>query len=110
MRVILSIEKKQQIPYKIIEGRREYSALHNALNKKLISDVANQHKVLIVVILADASNCYNRIAYPITSLICQSFGVEIEYAMLLFKTIQILKIFLKLSFQLLSSYYTGSKE
>ena len=38
------------------------------------------------------------------------FGVEIEYAMLLFRTIQILKIFLRTSFRLLSSYYTSSKE
>ena len=85
-RVILSIEKNQQILCEIIGVRRGHSTLHVALNKKLISDVANQQKVLIIVILADATNCYDRITYPITSLACQSFRIELECAMLLFST------------------------
>ena len=40
-RVILSIEKNQQILYEIIGGRRGHSALYITLNKKLISDIEN---------------------------------------------------------------------
>ena len=69
-RVILLIEKKQQISYEIIGGRRGYSALHIALNKKLVSDIANQYKAPIVVISLDTTNYYNKIAHPITSLTC----------------------------------------
>lgn len=40
-----------------------------ALNKKLVSDIANQSKESIVIISANTTNCSNRIAYPFASLL-----------------------------------------
>ena len=42
--------------------------MYLALNKKLIADIANVRKRPIVAIYADATNCYNRVAYSFASL------------------------------------------
>ena len=41
MRLILSLKYKKDMPYEIIGRRRGYSAIYIALNKKLVSDIAN---------------------------------------------------------------------
>ena len=108
-RVVLTIEKKQLIPYEIIEGRYEHLAIYVALNKKLVSDVANQQKELTVIISANAANYYDRIPYPIIDLLYWSFSLGLEYVILLFRIIQTLNIFSRTSFSLLNSFYTSSK-
>ena len=65
-----SLERTNSIPYKIIGGRRGQLLIYVALNKKLVSDIANQSKKPTVVVLADISNCYDWIAYLIASLTC----------------------------------------
>ena len=89
-----SLKINKQIPYEIIGDRRGYSAIHITLNKKLVSDIANQSKKSTVIILVDATSCYNHITHSIVSLVCQYFRLSLEYVLLLFRTIQIIKIFL----------------
>ena len=106
-KLMLFLEDKEVIPYKIIGERRGYLAIYIALNKKLVSDMENQVKKLMVVISADASNCYDCIVYSFVSMACQHFGLSLEYILLLFGTIQTLKMFLRTSYRISSSYYTG---
>lgn len=81
------IEKMKLILHKIIGGRRGHSTIHIALNKKLVSDIANHKKIPIVIFLENATNCYDRIAHQIDSQLYQSFGLGIEYVLLLFRNI-----------------------
>ena len=57
-------------------------------------------KELTVVMSADTAHFYYRIAHHVTDLSFQSFGIGLEYVMLLFGTIQSLKIFLRSKFGL----------
>ena len=66
-RTLPLLEANRSIPYEIIGGRRGQSSLHIALNKKLVYDISNQQKQPMVVISANVSNCYDRIAHPIAS-------------------------------------------
>ena len=63
----------------------------------------------MVVVSADATNYYDWIAHLIASMVCQHFSLSLEYLLILFGTIQTLKIFLRTSFSLLLSYYTETK-
>ena len=58
-RILLVLEKNNLIPAEILGGRWSQSAIHVALNKKLIADIANQIKTPIIVISADTTNCYD---------------------------------------------------
>ena len=110
MRLIPSLEYKKAIPYKIIGEKRDYLAIYIALNKKLVSDIVNQVKIPTIVISADATSCYNQIAHPIASISYQYFKLNLEYLLLFFGTIQLLKIFLRISFEVSSKFYTRIKE
>ena len=77
-----------------------------ALNKKLITDIANQAKSLSIVVSADATDCYDRVAYPFTSLTAQHFGVQINYILVLLKAIQNMTIHIQTAYEVLSSAYS----
>ena len=62
-----TLEVDKVIPQKIIDNKRSEVAIHLALNKKLIADLANIRKVLIATICTNTTNCYNRVAYLYTS-------------------------------------------
>ena len=108
-RVLPKLKANRVIPYEVISGRKGHSSLHVALNKKLVCDIENQIKRPMVVILADMTNCYNYIAYPVASLSNQHFGVQLEYLLVLFSIIQIIKMLLRTNFRMSSSFYIGSK-
>ena len=74
-RILPVLEKDDLIPLDILGGRRSQSTLHIVLNKKLIADISNQVKALWIIILADATNCYDRVAHPFVSLTAQHFRV-----------------------------------
>ena len=64
-------------------------------------------KRLIIIIYVDATNYYNRVAYPFASLNVQYFGLEVSYLLVLFRIIQIIKIFLCASFRVSNRFYSG---
>jgi hypothetical protein len=45
------------------------------LSKTLFYDITRQARVPAAIVPVDASNCYNRLAHAMASLIFQSFGV-----------------------------------
>ena len=74
-RIILMIEERNDISYEIVEGKRSQSAMHIEIDKKLIANIAHQAKTLYAIVSADVSNCFDRVAYPISAIICWHFGL-----------------------------------
>ena len=67
-RIILVLEEISGIPHEIIGRRRMQSAMHLALNKKLLPDIANVWKRSIVTICTDVTNYYDRVTHLFVSL------------------------------------------
>jgi len=107
-RILPALEKEGLIPQEIMGGRRSQSTTHVALNKKLIADIANQVKAPSIVISADATNCYDRVAHPFASLTAQHFGVQTCYIVLLLKAIQRMNMHLQTSFGTSKTSYSGT--
>ena len=76
------------------------------IDKKLISDMANMWKRPIVIIHIDATNYYNRVAYLFASLYAQYFGLEVSNLLVLFRTMQMMRIFLCASFGTSGNFYS----
>ena len=108
-RLIPNLEAMNVIPGKVIGGRRSQAATHLALDKKLIADIANVQKLPMISICADAMNCYERVAYPFTSIYAQYFRLELPYHLILFRAIQLMKIFLRTSFGISMISYSGDE-
>ena len=58
-RILPALESKNLISIEVIGSRRSQSTIYMALNKKLITNVANQAKSSLVIVSADITNCYN---------------------------------------------------
>ena len=104
-RMIPVLEEKSMISHKIIGGRQIELATHLVLNKKLLVDMSNVQKRLMVITHIDVTNCYNRVTYPFVSLCAQYFMLEISYLLVLFRIIQIMKMFLCTSFSVFNRFY-----
>ena len=76
------------IPREIIGGRRGISVTQVALNKKLQADIANQNKLPSIIVSADTSNCFDRVAQLTAGMICQHFGLPLDFVITFFDTIQ----------------------
>ena len=96
VRLLPILESQRIIPYEIIGGRREQAVHHIALNKTLIADCGNIIKMPIIMISADVINCFDCIAYFFASLTCHHFSLQLEYIIVLFISIQIVKIKIKM--------------
>ena len=107
-RLMPRIEADNAIPMEVIGGRRSQAATHLALNKKLIADIANVRKRPTATICADATNCYDRVAHPFASLCAQYFGLELTCLTMLFRAIQSMKMFLRTSHGISTTYYSDT--
>ena len=107
-RALLKIKLLNFVSYKVIGGRRGQPSIHIALNKKLAHDRENQQKRPIVVASADATKCCNMIVNHMLSLSCQHFELQLECLFTLFGTVQTIKMFLQISFRVLTTFCTGS--
>ena len=63
--LMLTLEEENEISIEIIRGSRTQAATYLALNKKLISDIANVKKLLTATTCEDATN-YLRVCVQIT--------------------------------------------
>jgi hypothetical protein len=106
-RLMPNIEAMNAIPMEVIGGGRSQVATHLALDKKLISDIANMRKLSMITICADATNYYDRVTHPFASLYAQYFELDLSYLVVLFRAIQSMKIFLRTAFGVSENYYSG---
>ena len=104
-RMIPRIENENLIPREIIGGRTYQLAIHIVVDKKLITDIANQFKTLHVIISVDASNCFDRVTYPISTIICKHFGLPMEYILTFFSMIQDMQMHLLTACRISENYY-----
>ena len=97
-RILLALEKYNLIPMEIVDGRKSPDVIHVAINKKLISDISDQVKILSLVTSANATNFYDIVAHSFASLTAQHFGVKICYIIVLLQEIQSMVMFHQISF------------
>jgi len=117
LRAILLMEADFNATNKIIYGNRmmENARRHNlmpeeifsernrmaddgTLSKTLFCDLARQARAPAAIASVDASNCYDRIAHAMASLVFQAFGVPIAAAESMLGTIENMKFFLRTGF------------
>ena len=89
-----SLEHRNEIPHEIIGGRRGQLAYYIALNKILISDNRNIRKKPTIIISTDAANWFDRMVHYFALLVYYHFGLQIEYIIILFLSIQSIKMYL----------------
>lgn len=105
-----NLEASSSVPHEVIGSYCSLSATHLALYKKLISDINNIHKLTFVNMCSDTTNCYYFIAHPFVRMCGQYFGLKLCYLIVLFQSIQNIKIFLFTEFILSSTFYTRNNE
>jgi hypothetical protein len=89
-----------------IFSKKNRMADNGTLCKTLFYDITRQSRVLAAIALVDASNCYNRIAHTIASLIFQAFGVPLTAVKTMLGASENMKFFLRTGFGD-STTYTG---
>jgi hypothetical protein len=72
-RMMKNVCKYNQMPEEIFSEKNRM-ADDGTLCKTLFYDITRQARVLSAITLVDASNCYDRIAHAIASLVFQAFG------------------------------------
>ena len=78
------------------------------VNKKLITNISNQSKIPYAIILADASNYFDRVTHLILALSCMHFGLKENYIQTFFEMIQNMKMYLLTTHGLSDTYYMDS--
>ncbi len=81
-----------------IYSKKKRMADNGTLPKTLFFDTVQQSRVSATIASVDASNCYDRIAHAIASLIFQSFGVPKSAIGSMLKGIEDMKFFLRPGF------------
>jgi hypothetical protein len=81
-----------------IFSKKNRMADDGGLAKTLFYDIVHQTCSAAAIALVDTSNCYNRIAHAMASLIFQSFGVKSTIVSAMLKTIQEMKYFLQTAY------------
>ena len=107
-RLMPNLETHHLIPDAIIGARRGKSAIHSGLYRQFLLDIANMRCKPSAIIRADATNCFDRISYPFSSLTCQYFGLHLPYILTLLSTIQSMEMHVRTSFGISAEFYAGS--
>ena len=105
--LILLLEEYNMIPREIIGGWRGMAAIQIAINKKLQVYIVNQNKLLSIIISTDALNYFDRVAHPTVGMICQYFGLPINFVTTFFNTIQNIQMYLMIAYGLSNNFYSG---
>ena len=90
-RLTPNLEEINTIPEEIIEDRRSQASTHLVLDKKLILDVANAQKLLMILIYADATNYYHRVVYHFLSICIHYFRLELSFLIMLLRIVLIVQ-------------------
>jgi hypothetical protein len=81
-----------------IYSKKNWMVDDGTFTKTLFFDIARQARASAAIASVDASNCYDRIAHAIASLVFQAFGVpELAIGSML-GTIESMKFFLRTGF------------
>ncbi len=97
VRMLDKVWKYELIPEEIF-SKENRTANDGGLAKMLFYNIVCQACSAAAIALVDASNCYDRIAHAMASLIFQSFGVESTAVLAMLKTIQGMKFFMQTAY------------
>jgi hypothetical protein len=103
VRMLQNAWNHNQMPEEIF-SKNNLMADDGMLCKTLFFDIARQARVAAAIALADASNCYNRIAHAMALLIFQAFGVPTTAVELMLRVIENMKFFLRTGFRELALF------
>ncbi|KAL9190098.1 hypothetical protein ACHAXT_007309 [Thalassiosira profunda] len=96
-RMMETVREHKLMPDEIFSERGR-TADDGSLTKTLFYDVTRQARVPAAIASVDASNCYDRIAHAIASLVSQAFGVPANAMQSMLGAIQDMKFFLRTGF------------
>ncbi len=105
-RMMKNVRRFNRMPEEIFSEKNRM-ADDGTLCKTLFYDIMRQARVPAAIASVDASNCYNRIAHAIASLVFQAFGVPATAIKTMLSTIENIKIFLRTGFGNSTSYARG---
>jgi hypothetical protein len=97
VRMLEEAWKHKLLPEEIFSEKNRMSD-NGRLAKTLFYNIVQQLGVPAAIAFVDASNCYDRIAHAMASLIFQSFGIEDTAITAMLEMIQEMKIFLRTAF------------
>ncbi len=90
-----------------IFSKKNHMADNGTLCKTLFYNIARQAHLPAAIALVDASNCYDRIAHAMASLIFQAFGVPTSAVESILGAIKNMKFFLHTGFGDSASFVGG---
>ncbi len=96
-RMMKNVRKYNQMPEEIF-SKKNKMANDGTLCKTLFYDITRQARVPSAITSVDASNCFDRIAHAIASLVFQAFGVPTTAIETMLSTIENMKFFLRTGF------------
>jgi hypothetical protein len=96
-RMIQMARRHHLIPEEIF-SKKNRMADDGTLCKTLFYDITRQARVPAAIASVDASNCYDRIAHAMASLIFQAFGVPLKAVETMLGAIENMKFFLRTGF------------
>jgi hypothetical protein len=88
-------------------SKKNCMADDGTLTKTLFYDVTRQARVPVAIASVGASNCYDRIAHEMASLVFQAFGVPASAIDSMLSTIENMKFFLRTGFGNLTKFAGG---
>jgi hypothetical protein len=91
---MLNEARKYKLILEEILSEKNWMADDGGLEKTLFYNIVRQTRSPAAIASVNASNCYDRIAHAMASLIFQSFGVEDTAVAAMLETIQEMKFFL----------------
>ena len=74
----------------------------------MIANIASQIELLYTIISTNVSNYFDWVAYPFSGLTYLHFGLSPNYVKIFFQTIEEIKMYLMILYEVLKLYYTGS--
>ena len=90
-----------------IFSKKNRMADDGTLSKMLFCNLARQVRAPAAIAFVDASNCYDRIAHAMASLVFQAFGVPVTAVESMLSTIENVKFFLRTGFGDSTSFAGG---
>jgi hypothetical protein len=91
-------------------SRKRKSAILHATNKQLVFDLVRQRKINVVLLVLDATSCYDRISIPIASLCLQRQGVSQSQIKVMFVTLDQMVHYIRTSFGDSITFYTNHSD
>ncbi len=94
IRMMKNVRDHNLMPEEIFSERNRM-ADDGTLCKTLFYDITRQAQVPAAIALVDASNCYDRIAHAMASLVFQAFGALTTVISIMLGAIENMKFFLR---------------